>query len=204
MHRLSPNACSDLPSCHRRVASRLRDIQSHRAFGASEGNAGQRHGQGKVLLLDVSGVISSENKEGFIPHPSMLATVKEELTRAAKDEKIKAVVLRINSPGGTVTASDIIYHELKSSRSSGRFRLSPPSWMWALQAATILPPQPTVFGPSLDGHGQYRRHHVDRQCQGTAWKKSAWRPTPSPPAPARIWARRSGRCCRKNAGFSKA
>ena len=35
----------------------------------------------------------------------MLATVKEELERATKDERIKAVVLRINSPGGTVTAS---------------------------------------------------------------------------------------------------
>jgi Periplasmic serine proteases (ClpP class) len=31
----------------------------------------------------------------------MLATFKEELTRAAKDDKIKAVVVRINSPGGT-------------------------------------------------------------------------------------------------------
>jgi protease-4 len=43
----------------------------------------------------------------------MVATFKEELTKAAKDEKIKAVVVRINSPGGTVTASDILYHELR-------------------------------------------------------------------------------------------
>ena len=70
-------------------------------------------GDGKVLLLDLSGVISSQDKEGIIPQPSMLATFKEELTRAAKDDKIKAVVVRINSPGGTVTASDILYHELR-------------------------------------------------------------------------------------------
>ena len=44
----------------------------------------------------------------------MLATFKEELTKASKDEEIKAVVLRINSPGGTVNASDILYHELKT------------------------------------------------------------------------------------------
>jgi protease-4 len=31
---------------------------------------------------------------------------------------VKAVVLRINSPGGTVTASDIIYHELKMFKAS--------------------------------------------------------------------------------------
>ena len=71
-------------------------------------------GDSKVLLLDLSGVISAQDKEGFIPQPNLLATFKEELTKASKDEKIKAVVLRINSPGGTVNASDILYHELKT------------------------------------------------------------------------------------------
>jgi len=70
-------------------------------------------GDAKVLLLDLSGVIGSQDKDGLIPQPNMLATFKEELTRAAKDDQIKAVVVRINSPGGTVTASDILYHELK-------------------------------------------------------------------------------------------
>lgn len=70
-------------------------------------------GKDKVLLMDISGVISSENKDGFYSSPGMLATVKEELERAGKDERVKAIVVRINSPGGTVTASDIIYHEFK-------------------------------------------------------------------------------------------
>jgi len=70
-------------------------------------------GDGKVLLLDLSGVISSQDKDGLVPQPNMLAMFREELTRAAKDDKIKAVVVRINSPGGTVTASDILYHELR-------------------------------------------------------------------------------------------
>jgi protease-4 len=71
-------------------------------------------GKAKVLLIEISGVISSQEKEGFRPAPSMIASVKEQLTRASKDENIKAIVLRINTPGGTVTASDIIYHELKT------------------------------------------------------------------------------------------
>ncbi|HEY6084311.1 MAG TPA: signal peptide peptidase SppA [Nitrospira sp.] len=70
-------------------------------------------GDAKILLLDLSGVIGSLDKDGLIPQPNMLATFKEELTRASKDEKIKAVVVRVNSPGGTVTASDILHHELK-------------------------------------------------------------------------------------------
>ncbi len=71
-------------------------------------------GKDKILLMDISGVISSDNKDGFYTTPGMLATVKEELERAGKDDRIKAIVIRINSPGGTVTASDIIYHELKT------------------------------------------------------------------------------------------
>ena len=72
-------------------------------------------GKAKVLLVEISGVISSQEKEGlFRQTPSMIASVKEQLTKAAKDENVKAVVLRINTPGGTVTASDIIYHELKT------------------------------------------------------------------------------------------
>lgn len=75
-------------------------------------------GSAKVLLIEISGMISSQEKEGFLPAPSLLARIKEQLTRAAQDNSIKAVVLRINTPGGTVTASDIIYHELKTFKTS--------------------------------------------------------------------------------------
>jgi len=74
-------------------------------------------GEGKVLLLDLSGIISAQDKEGIIPSPNMVAAFKEELTRASKDDKVKAVVVRINTPGGTVTASDILYHELREFKS---------------------------------------------------------------------------------------
>jgi protease-4 len=69
-------------------------------------------GEDKVLLVDISGFISAQAGKGMVPTPSMVARVKEELRRAAGNKAIKAVVLRINSPGGTITGSDIIYHEL--------------------------------------------------------------------------------------------
>jgi protease-4 len=71
-------------------------------------------GAEKVLLIDLSGVISSHGNDGLVERPSMVAQIKEQLSRAAEDSKVKALVLRINSPGGTVTASDIIYHELQA------------------------------------------------------------------------------------------
>lgn len=70
-------------------------------------------GDAKVVLVDLTGVISSLNGDGLIPTPSMLASIKEQLTRAAEDKNVKALILRINSPGGTVTASDILYHEVR-------------------------------------------------------------------------------------------
>lgn len=70
-------------------------------------------GDAKVLLLDISGMLSSTSSSGLLDKPSIPSRVKEELTKAEKDTKIKAVVLRINSPGGTVTASDILHHEIQ-------------------------------------------------------------------------------------------
>jgi len=70
-------------------------------------------GASKVLLVELSGLISSQESGGFLEQPNMVAHLKEELTRAAEDTSIKALVVRINSPGGTVTASDVLYHELR-------------------------------------------------------------------------------------------
>lgn len=73
-------------------------------------------GKDKVLIIDISGMISSREKSGLMGlgrRPSMVTRVKEELEKARKDDHIKAVVLRINSPGGTVSASDILRHEIK-------------------------------------------------------------------------------------------
>lgn len=73
-------------------------------------------GKAKVLLIDVSGVIAHKSTEKggvFSGPPDIVARVKEELELAAQDEHVKAVVLRINSPGGTVTASDQLYHEMR-------------------------------------------------------------------------------------------
>lgn len=75
------------------------------------------YGDKKVLLIDISGTISMEEEPqlgGFKREPSIVAKVKEILRLAQKDEDIKAIVLKINSPGGTVTASDIIHHEISA------------------------------------------------------------------------------------------
>src|SRR6185295_18674790 len=72
-------------------------------------------GRDKVLLVDLSGVINdtpTKRAFGLVEEESTLARIEEELERAADDSRIKAVVLRINSPGGGVTASDQIYGDV--------------------------------------------------------------------------------------------
>lgn len=67
----------------------------------------------KVLLINIDGVISDQPGSGFLgSSPSMLDYVMMQLKQAAKDPQIKTVLLKINSPGGGVTTSDILYHEL--------------------------------------------------------------------------------------------
>ncbi|HKQ63618.1 MAG TPA: signal peptide peptidase SppA [Methylomirabilota bacterium] len=76
-------------------------------------------GKTKILLTDVSGFLSEEGQTQTLvigapaPRVGLLVRFREELKKAAEDEDIKALVVRINSPGGTVTASDILYKELQ-------------------------------------------------------------------------------------------
>ncbi|MDZ4821293.1 MAG: signal peptide peptidase SppA [Planctomycetota bacterium] len=55
----------------------------------------------KVAIISVEGAIM--HNEGF---------AKWQIDQVAKDENVKAVVLRIDSPGGTITGSDYLYHHL--------------------------------------------------------------------------------------------
>ncbi|HKW95733.1 MAG TPA: signal peptide peptidase SppA [Methylomirabilota bacterium] len=73
-------------------------------------------GSDKILLLDLSGVLSEDLPSFSIgappPRVPLLARVREELRKAEEDSHIRALIVRINSPGGTITASDVLYHEL--------------------------------------------------------------------------------------------
>jgi len=74
----------------------------------------------KVALVDVSGLLFNTRGEGlFGPHDNPVSLFVEKIDKAEKDPLVKAVVLRINSPGGGVTASDLMYRrvaELKKER----------------------------------------------------------------------------------------
>jgi protease IV len=83
-------------------------------------------GSKKILLIDIQGTIStgsSRSPLGSLVETGMPARIREVLEKAEEDKDIKGLILRINSPGGTVTASDIIYHELKEFKKRNQIKV---------------------------------------------------------------------------------
>ena len=69
--------------------------------------------KGKILVISLQGVVSTNPREGtFRTMPSMVQEVVSQLRMAEKDEEIKCLLLKVDSPGGTATASDILYSEI--------------------------------------------------------------------------------------------
>jgi protease-4 len=61
----------------------------------------------RVVHIDLEGVITGAQRgAGF----SMVEDLQNQLKKAIADNKVKAIVVRINSPGGEVTASDRLHH----------------------------------------------------------------------------------------------
>jgi protease-4 len=74
----------------------------------------QRGGSDKIALITMRGLISS-SVPGNVSD-SMVDDMRAALQQAREDDHVKAVVLEIDSPGGEVTASDIIYNAVVKTR----------------------------------------------------------------------------------------
>ncbi len=70
--------------------------------------SGDRKSEHKIAVIRLEGIISSE-AEGHVGYDGMVGDLKEEFRLALEDDAIKAIILKIDSPGGEVLASDEIY-----------------------------------------------------------------------------------------------
>lgn len=80
---------------------------------------GDESASDEILLIKLRGVIQERDDEESNPFKvgkDQLENLKKDLDAARKRKAIKAVLLEINSPGGEVTASDIVYHQIKKMR----------------------------------------------------------------------------------------
>ena len=79
----------------------------------------------KVLVLDVGGVIADDVGGGLFGR-DMACTpsyIRAALRKARQDPRVKAVVLRVDSPGGTVGASEIVAREIVQFRKATGIRV---------------------------------------------------------------------------------
>lgn len=70
-------------------------------------------GRNKIVAISIEGIITDRAERGIFQYnPSLVASAKKQLKKAASDSKVKAVILEINSPGGSITATDILHNEI--------------------------------------------------------------------------------------------
>ena len=75
----------------------------------------------KVLVIDIEGTIGTGGQNSlFNKEGDLLSRVYYRLEQAARDKLVRGIILRLDTPGGDVTASDIIYNEvLKFKKKTG-------------------------------------------------------------------------------------
>jgi len=114
-------------------------------------------GKDKILVMEVRGLITGRERGGLFSirkEPSLVSSIKEQLDKAAEDNRIRSILLLIDSPGGTVTASDVIYHELKEFKKKNNVNIhafflgtgASGAYLVALAADQIIASPTTVTG----------------------------------------------------------
>ena len=86
--------------------------ETHRANYQERFVTGDEDAHDKIVEIDLNGVIGFDGDDSG-NGAGMVADIKNQLDQAVADKHVKAIVLRVNSPGGEVTASDIIYNAVK-------------------------------------------------------------------------------------------
>jgi protease-4 len=153
----------------------------------------------KVLLLDIDNLITDVDIEGplGLPGPeSTVSRVREQLDEA-RESLAAAILLRINSPGGGVTASDVIYREIVRFKEEEQvpvvaqlMGLAASGGYYVAMAADYVIAHPTtvtgsigVIAPSINFAGLMERYGVrDQTLVGGTYKDAGSSLRPMTPA----------------------
>ena len=69
-------------------------------------------GEKKIAVIPIEGIIRSGPSALGTDEAGLVEGFKKRLEKAGEDAHVEAILLRIDSPGGGITASDVIYNEL--------------------------------------------------------------------------------------------
>ncbi len=97
------------------LANYTRSGVSSSASGRSDDKRGRASSRTKVAVVYAQGdIMSGESEDGSIGSTTLAAAIRE----AREDSTVKAIVLRVNSPGGSGLASDVIWREVALAKKS--------------------------------------------------------------------------------------
>jgi protease-4 len=124
---ISPDADSDPDAPPRLYLSRYaRATESSRAYGPvpSLPSIPGRKGKPTIAVITVHGpIVSGRGGPQLLPFGNSSAggdTIASALREAAADDSVSAIVLRVDSPGGSVTGSETIWREVNRVRDGGK------------------------------------------------------------------------------------
>jgi|694.fasta_scaffold51151_1 protease-4 len=89
----------------------------HRSNNKKDDKDSPDYKKDKLAVVYAVGAIESGEGDDFTIGSERIAGA---LKKAREDEKVKAIVLRVNSPGGSALASDVIWRETELIRQSGK------------------------------------------------------------------------------------
>ncbi|MEA3357515.1 MAG: S49 family peptidase, partial [Patescibacteria group bacterium] len=74
--------------------------------------------EGKIVVIRVEGLITESGLDGGLLGGAGVSSdsIMNQIDKAVADENVSAILLRINSPGGEVVASDLVFRKVMEAR----------------------------------------------------------------------------------------
>ncbi|NJL97923.1 MAG: signal peptide peptidase SppA [Synechococcaceae cyanobacterium SM2_3_2] len=86
----------------------------------SAGRMSLPEGRGRILSLSLQGAISAGSSGGLLADGGSATALRSQLLAAAQDNRTRGILLRINSPGGTVGTSQEVYRAIRQVQAAGK------------------------------------------------------------------------------------
>lgn len=80
--------------------------------------SGAKNADKKIAIININGIVLSRDTSW--KRTASSKKICDMLEKAAKDDTIKGVLLKIDSPGGEITATDKIYHYVEKVKEKGK------------------------------------------------------------------------------------
>ncbi len=101
------------PEAKRKVFTGMARYRRHAVFSRERGR------RARIALVHASGPVISGEAPATGEYVSGVATAAQ-IDRASRDERVSAIVFRVNSPGGSAVGSDLVWRAVREAQGRGK------------------------------------------------------------------------------------